>query len=176
LEAIKGISLKVRYLRIFKDGVLTYRKISPGQFIALVGPSGCGKSTLVALLERLYDPTSGQIKISDTNLSELSPRMIGLVQQEPILYEGSIRENIALGLETPVTDEQISVACAQANILTFIQSLPEGLNTPCGARGLQLSGGQRQRITIARALIRKPKLLLLDEATSSLDRESERPV
>jgi ATP-binding cassette subfamily B (MDR/TAP) protein 1 len=154
--------------------------MQPGQLTAFVGASGCGKSTLIALLERFYDPTSGSIKISSTDTSELSPRLyrqtVGLVQREPVLYQGSIRENIALGLESPATDEQISAACAQANILTFIQSLLEGFNTPCGSQGLQLSGGQRQRVTIARDLIRRPRLLLLDEATSALDRESEKIV
>src|SRR5204862_1480329 len=88
----------------------------------------------------------------------------------------SIRDNIALGVPGVVSDKEIDESCRQANILTFIESLPDGLSTPCGSQGLQLSGGQRQRIAIARALIRKPRLLLLDEATSSLDTESERAV
>jgi ATP-binding cassette subfamily B (MDR/TAP) protein 1 len=101
---------------------------------------------------------------------------VSLVQQEPVLYQGSIRDNIAMGTETDVTDVQIEAAAKQANINEFIASLPEGLSTMCGSKGKQLSGGQRQRISIARALIREPRLLLLDEATSALDTESERIV
>jgi ATP-binding cassette, subfamily B (MDR/TAP), member 1 len=101
---------------------------------------------------------------------------MSLVQQEPTLYQGSVRENIALGLRTEPSEEEILAACKQANAYDFVTSLPEGLNTPCGGKGLQFSGGQRQRIAIARALIRKPRLLLLDEATSALDTQSERIV
>ena len=154
--------------------------IPPGQFAAFVGPSGCGKSTMISLLERFYDPTSGVLTFSSSPLHTLSPRAyrskISLVQQEPTLFSGSVRENIALGIdhETPPTDEEIKAACIQANAWNFIESLPEGLATPCGTRGLQFSGGQKQRIALARALIRKPRVLLLDEATSALDTESER--
>ncbi|KAF2870539.1 P-loop containing nucleoside triphosphate hydrolase protein [Massariosphaeria phaeospora] len=161
----------------------------PGQFIAFVGASGCGKSTMIALLERFYDPTSGTITYNSDPLPTLCPRKyrshISLVQQEPVLYQGSIRDNIAMGVlthsSTPtspdsVTTAQIESAAAQANMHTFITSLPEGYSTLCGSRGAQLSGGQRQRIAIARALIREPKLLLLDEATSALDTESEKVV
>lgn len=143
---------------------------------------GHGKSSLISLLERYYDPTSGCIKFDGTDLSKLSlksyRRHLGLVQQEPILYQGTIRENIALGLEgdDDATDDRIIDACRQANIYDFVSSLPDGLATQCGSRGTLLSGGQRQRIAIARALIRQPRLLLLDEATSALDTESERVV
>jgi ATP-binding cassette subfamily B (MDR/TAP) protein 1 len=99
-----------------------------------------------------------------------------MVQQEPTLYQGSIRDNIALGKEQPASDEEVEEACRKANIFDFVTSLPEGFNTSVGNRGTQLSGGQRQRIAIARALIRQPKLLLLDEATSALDTDSERLV
>ena len=155
-------------------------EIPPGQFAAFVGPSGCGKSTMISLLERFYDPTSGIVTFSNSPLPTLSPRayrsQISLVQQEPTLFSGSIRENIVLGIdhEIPPTDEEIKAACILANAWTFIESLPEGLATPCGSRGLQFSGGQKQRIALARALIRKPRVLLLDEATSALDTESER--
>jgi ATP-binding cassette subfamily B (MDR/TAP) protein 1 len=154
--------------------------VRPGQFIAFVGASGCGKSTMIALLERFYDPTSGRITCDSQDLKALCPRKyrrhISLVQQEPVLYQGSIRDNIAMGLETPVTDAQVEHAARQSNIYDFVSSLPEGLGTFCGSRGTQLSGGQRQRIAIARALIRQPRLLLLDEATSALDTESEKVV
>jgi ATP-binding cassette subfamily B (MDR/TAP) protein 1 len=157
-------------------------QVRPGQFIAFVGASGCGKSTMIALLERFYDPTTGSISCDNRALSSLCPRKyrshVSLVQQEPVLYQGSIRDNIAMGLETPdsVTDTRVENAARQANIYDFVTSLPEGFNTLCGSKGTQLSGGQRQRIAIARALIRKPRLLLLDEATSALDTESEKVV
>jgi ATP-binding cassette, subfamily B (MDR/TAP), member 1 len=163
--------------RVIKDISM---EIQSGQFVAFVGPSGCGKSTIVSLLERFYDPTSGQIKYAGSSISTYSPRLyrqnISLVQQEPTLYSGSLRENITLGVEGDATEEEILEACRQANALEFIDSLPEGLSTACGNRGLQFSGGQKQRIAIARALIRKPRLLLLDEATSALDTQSERIV
>lgn len=149
--------------------------------IALVGASGCGKSTMIALLERFYDPTAGEIRIDNTPIRQKDRRLhrrdIALVQQEPVLYQGSIRENIAMGLETTEpTEDMIIEACKAANIWDFISSLPTGLLTPCGPQGLSLSGGQRQRIAIARALLRKPRLLLLDEATSALDTDSEKIV
>lgn len=154
--------------------------VRPGQFIAFVGASGCGKSTMIALLERFYDPISGLITSDGASLTELCPRKyrrgIALVQQEPVLYQGSIRDNISMGVEGTVTDEQVEEAARQSNIYEFIASLPEGFATLCGSRGTQLSGGQRQRVAIARALIRKPRLLLLDEATSALDTESEQVV
>ncbi|ETI26259.1 hypothetical protein G647_03036 [Cladophialophora carrionii CBS 160.54] len=154
--------------------------IETGQFVAFVGASGCGKSTLVALLERFYDPTSGRICLSHEDIAAMSPRLyrahMSLVQQEPTLYSGSVRENVSLGLDFEPSDEQVKEACRKANALDFVTSLPEGFDTPCGSRGMQFSGGQRQRIAIARALIRDPKLLLLDEATSALDTQSERLV
>ncbi|WAO87154.1 Hypothetical protein NCS54_00445400 [Fusarium falciforme] len=155
--------------------------IESGKMVALVGASGCGKSTMIALLERFYDPKSGLIRADGQDIKtkdrRLHRRDIALVQQEPVLYQGSIRENISLGIEEGVpSDEDIISACRQANVYDFVSSLPEGLHTPCGNQGLSLSGGQRQRIAIARALIRKPRLLLLDEATSALDTESEKVV
>ena len=155
-------------------------KIEPGTYAAFVGSSGCGKSTIISLLERFYDPTSGSITLNKDDVSLMSPtlyrRYMSLVQSEPPLYLGSVRENIAIGLEHEPAAEEVSKACRQANALDFVSSLPEGLNTPCGSKSLQFSGGQRQRIAVARALIRKPRLLLLDEATSALDTQSERLV
>lgn len=161
-----------------------------GQFIALVGASGCGKSTIISMLERFYDPTSGAVLLGEQELTVLNPRkyraQVGLVQQEPTLFQGTIRENIALGiagvgnntmLETGgVSDSEIERALRAANAWEFVSSLPEGVNTAAGPNGTQLSGGQRQRIAIARALVRNPRILLLDEATSALDTESEKIV
>ncbi|KAL6406964.1 hypothetical protein AUP68_09781 [Ilyonectria robusta] len=156
-------------------------KMVSGSMVALVGASGCGKSTMIALLERFYDPTVGELRSDGQNIKTRDRRLyrhdIALVQQEPVLYQGSIRDNISLGLETGIpSDDAIVESLKQANIYDFVASLPEGLNTPCGNQGLSLSGGQRQRIAIARALIRSPRLLLLDEATSALDTESEKVV
>ncbi|KDN65087.1 putative ABC transporter [Colletotrichum sublineola] len=178
-----GTTLDFEQLR-FSYPLRPEAHIKKGQFVALVGASGCGKSTMIAMLERYYDPTTGTIRIDGDALSELNPRlyrrMVALVQQEPTLFQGSIRENIAFGIDsdfiTDVPDAQIEMACRAANAWDFVSSLPEGLATPCGSSGMQLSGGQRQRIAIARALIRNPRILLLDEATSALDTESEKIV
>uniref|UniRef100_A0A0X3NX09 Multidrug resistance protein 1A n=1 Tax=Schistocephalus solidus TaxID=70667 RepID=A0A0X3NX09_SCHSO len=159
--------------------------IEPNTSTALVGTSGCGKSTIIQLVQRLYDveqrgPGSG-IFVDGMDLRTLSPNwirdQIGIVSQEPNLFDVSIRENIAYGLnkEEP-SMEQIIQAAKQANVHEFIEALPEGYETRVGAGGSLLSGGQKQRIAIARALIRKPRLLLLDEATSALDVDSERIV
>jgi ATP-binding cassette subfamily B (MDR/TAP) protein 1 len=149
--------------------------------VAFVGASGCGKSTMISLLERFYDPTSGTISVDSSSLASFSParyrQHVALVQQEPWLFPGSIRENISHGTDSVnVSDADLEAACRAANAWDFVSSLPEGLNTPCGTSGSQLSGGQRQRIAIARALIRQPSVILLDEATSALDTESERIV
>lgn len=156
--------------------------VKPGQYVALVGQSGCGKSTTVALTERFYDVLHGSVLIDgrdvrDYHLSSFR-KHLALVQQEPTLYQGTIKENILLGLGgfEDVPMEDIEQACKDANIHDFITSLPEGYNTEVGNKGGMLSGGQKQRIAIARALIRKPKILLLDEATSALDSESEKVV
>ncbi|TIB37891.1 hypothetical protein E3P86_02013 [Wallemia ichthyophaga] len=154
--------------------------IKPGSYVALVGPSGCGKSTTIQLIERFYDPTYGSVKLDglelrDINLNNLRSHM-ALVSQEPTLYGGTVKYNIAMGATKPheeVTQEELKEACADANILDFVQGLPDGFETQVGGKGTQLSGGQKQRIAIARALIRKPKILLLDEATSALDQNSE---
>ncbi|NXC04269.1 MDR1 protein, partial [Orthonyx spaldingii] len=156
-------------------------KVNKGQTLALVGSSGCGKSTSIQLLERFYDPVEGQVLADgfDTrslHLQWLRSRL-GLVSQEPILFDCSIAENIAYGDNgRVVSQEEIEEAAKAANIHTFIEKLPEKYNTRVGEKGTQLSGGQKQRIAIARALVRNPAVLLLDEATSALDTESEKIV
>ncbi|CAG9561788.1 unnamed protein product [Danaus chrysippus] len=156
-------------------------EIENGKTVALVGGSGCGKSTIIQLLERYYDPDEGVVTQNGTPLPNLRladvRQSIGFVQQEPILFDRTIKENIAYGdnTRTPSMDEIIEAA-KQANIHNFVVSLPEGYETNIGSKGTQLSGGQKQRVAIARALIRRPKMLLLDEATSALDTESEKVV
>uniref|UniRef100_A0A4W4FZA0 ATP-binding cassette sub-family B member 5 n=1 Tax=Electrophorus electricus TaxID=8005 RepID=A0A4W4FZA0_ELEEL len=153
--------------------------VAQGQTLALVGGSGCGKSTSIQLLERFYNPASGQVFAdrADTlslNLAWLRSQL-GLVSQEPILFDCSIAENIQYGDNSRVVSQQeVEEAARNANIHDFILNLPEKYSTRVGDKGTQLSGGQKQRIAIARALVRKPKVLLLDEATSALDTESEK--
>jgi len=154
-------------------------QIRPGQCVALVGSSGSGKSTIISLLERFYDVQSGTITIAgqdirEYNLQNLRSTM-GLVGQEPVLFAGSIEDNITYGSEN-ITHKEVVAACRDANIADFIEGLPDKYKTDVGSRGTQLSGGQKQRIAIARAIVRKPNILLLDEATSALDTESERSV
>ncbi|KAK9453078.1 P-loop containing nucleoside triphosphate hydrolase protein [Dipodascopsis uninucleata] len=158
-------------------------KASVGEYIALVGASGCGKSTTISLIEEFYRPLSGQLLFDGKDINTLNisnyRSHIALVQQEPVLYAMTIKENILLGsLEKPeeISDERLVNVCMQCNIHDFIVSLPDGYETMCGTKGVLLSGGQKQRIAIARALIRDPKVLLLDEATSALDSESEKIV
>eukprot|EP00571_Detonula_confervacea_P005111 CAMPEP_0172324904 /NCGR_PEP_ID=MMETSP1058-20130122/52602_1 /TAXON_ID=83371 /ORGANISM="Detonula confervacea, Strain CCMP 353" /LENGTH=648 /DNA_ID=CAMNT_0013041319 /DNA_START=155 /DNA_END=2101 /DNA_ORIENTATION=+ len=152
--------------------------IKSGSLVALVGHSGCGKSTIVSLLERLYDPNEGRIKfgsldLRDTNLKAHREK-IGLVTQDPVLFSGTIEENIGYG--SSATFEEIQFVSRIANAHSFIENFPNKYKEQVGERGQSLSGGQKQRIAIARALVRKPALLLLDEATSALDSESEAAV
>ncbi|KAG8937440.1 GTPase-activating protein, partial [Tulasnella sp. 424] len=174
----------VRFSYPTRSGVEVLRKLSltvePGTYVALVGMSGCGKSTAIQLIERFYDPTSGKVLLDGVDISTLNlgdyRKNIALVSQEPTLYAGTIRFNILLGSTKPaseVAQGEIEQVCRDANILEFIQSLPQGFETEVGGKGSQLSGGQKQRIAIARALLRDPKVLLLDEATSALDSQSE---
>ncbi|XP_062350659.1 ATP-dependent translocase ABCB1 [Cinclus cinclus] len=156
-------------------------KVEKGQTLALVGSSGCGKSTVVQLLERFYDPLDGEMLFDGKNAKALNIQWlrahIGIVSQEPILFDFTIAENIAYGDNSrQVSFEEIVSAAKEANIHSFIDSLPDKYNTRVGDKGTQLSGGQKQRIAIARALVRKPQILLLDEATSALDTESEKIV
>lgn len=152
--------------------------IKPKQFIGLVGPSGAGKSTIMNLVQRLYEPTSGRVLIDGVDICtqpDSFRNMIALVPQDPALFDGTVRHNVALG-SVPgyeATDEEIEQACRTANIHDEIMALPDGYNTACGPSASRLSGGQRQRVAIARALVRRPRLLLLDESTSALDAAGE---
>lgn len=164
-------------VEIFRDLCLA---IKSGKTVALVGESGSGKSTVISLLQRFYNPDSGQITLDGTDIRLLQlkwlRRQMGLVSQEPALFNDTIRANIAYGKEGNATEAEIVTAAETANAHNFISSLQNGYDTTVGERGVQLSGGQKQRVAIARAMVKAPKILLLDEATSALDAESERVV
>lgn len=159
-------------VKIFQDMSFEIRQ---GTNVAIVGPSGGGKSTIASLILRFYSPSEGKILIDGKDISEMNVkslrRKIGIVSQEPVLFSGTIAENIAYG-KPNATRQEIVKAARQANC-NFISDFPDGLETSVGSRGTQLSGGQKQRIAIARALVKDPDILILDEATSALDAESE---
>lgn len=150
-------------------------EIPSGSNVCVVGPSGGGKSTVASLLLRFYNPISGSITINGVDISTMNVkslrRRVGMVSQEPVLFSGTIAENIAYG--KPHASRPDIVAAARRANCSFISDLPDGIETQVGARGSQLSGGQKQRIAIARALLKNPDILILDEATSALDAESE---
>uniref|UniRef100_A0A8C3Y8S0 Bile salt export pump n=1 Tax=Catharus ustulatus TaxID=91951 RepID=A0A8C3Y8S0_CATUS len=165
IQVLKGLSISVK----------------PGQTLAFVGSSGCGKSTSVQLLERFYDPEKGSVLIDGHDSKNVNVQFlrskIGIVSQEPVLFDCSIADNIKYGSNTKeVTMEKVIEAAQKAQLHDFVMSLPSKYETNVGAQGSQLSRGQKQRIAIARAIIRDPKILLLDEATSALDTESEKTV
>uniref|UniRef100_A0A1A7WC62 ATP-binding cassette, sub-family B (MDR/TAP), member 4 n=1 Tax=Iconisemion striatum TaxID=60296 RepID=A0A1A7WC62_9TELE len=156
-------------------------KVKKGETLALVGSSGCGKSTTIQLMERFYDPQEGRVVMDNMDVKQLNIHwlrsQIGIVSQEPVLFDCTLAENIAYGDNSrSVTMEEIQAAARAANIHSFIDELPQKYKTQAGDKGTQLSGGQKQRIAIARAILRNPKVLLLDEATSALDTESEKVV
>ena len=153
--------------------------VEPGQKIALVGPSGSGKSTIVSLIPRFYDVDAGSIIIDGHNVRDVTVRslrqQVGMVLQTPVLFSGTIWDNILYGRPN-ATEAEVVAACKAANAYGFIRALPKGFGSEVGESGAYLSGGQRQRLTIARAFLKDPKILILDEATSALDTESERQI
>jgi ABC-type multidrug transport system fused ATPase/permease subunit len=159
-DAVHGVSLRIKH----------------GEFIAIVGPNGCGKTTLASLIVRLFDPIEGAVFLDgiDVQAASLSSlrKQIGVVSQDPLLIRGTIRENVALGMDH-VSPEVLARALELAHAAHFVANLPKGLDTELGEGGNGLSGGQRQRLAIARALVRNPSVLILDEATSQIDAESE---
>ena len=177
-EAIRLEKVSFRYAEewVLRDVDLTIRK---GQTVALVGHSGSGKSTLVDLIPRFYDVVEGRITIDGTDIREVAVadlrRLMGNVNQEPILFNASVFENIAFGVEG-ATLEKVRQAAEVAHADEFINEMPAGYDTNIGDRGGKLSGGQRQRLSIARAVYKNPPILILDEATSALDTKSERLV
>ncbi|MER7938527.1 MULTISPECIES: ABC transporter ATP-binding protein [unclassified Streptomyces] len=151
--------------------------VTPGETVALVGASGAGKSTVLNLVIGFIRPTSGRLLLDGTDMSGLDlrtyRRFVSVVPQESILFDGTVRENVAYGMEDEADEQVVRAALRDANALEFVDELPLGLDTVVGERGARLSGGQRQRLAIARALIRDPRVLVLDEATSALDTRSE---
>ena len=167
----------------YKEGVNALEDVSlevkPGQMIAFVGPSGAGKSTIANLIPRFYEISSGAISIDGQDIRDVTVaslrEQIGIVPQETMLFSTTVMENIRYG-RLDATDEEVIEAAKAANADVFIRELPQGYDTPIGERGLNLSGGQRQRMSIARAILKNPRILILDEATSALDTESEKIV
>lgn len=172
--AIKNINFKYEDEKVLKDFSLEVKK---GQTVALVGQSGSGKSTIANLLTRFYDVNDGQIQIDNNDIKEIDLHslrgLIGLVTQDSILFNDSIKANIALG-NPNATDEEIIEALKIANAYEFVKNLPNGIHTNIGDSGNKLSGGQKQRLSIARAVLKNPPIMILDEATSALDTESEK--
>ncbi|MFL5581411.1 MAG: ABC transporter ATP-binding protein [Gemmatimonadaceae bacterium] len=154
-------------------------EIAPGRVVALVGPSGSGKTTLASLLSRFWDVSEGRVRLDGRDVRELAfadlRGAVGVVPQEPALFSGTVRENIAYA-RPDATDAEVIAAARAAHAWEFVERLPQGLDTRVGERGVKLSGGQRQRIAIARVFLKDPAVVVLDEATSSLDSESERLV
>jgi subfamily B ATP-binding cassette protein MsbA len=163
-DALQGVDLEVR----------------PGELIALVGSSGGGKTTLINLVPRFFAPTSGHILLDGVPIAELTLAslrdQLALVSQDIVLFNDTVRANVAFGVSRQVTDDDIWQALSAAALAEHVRALPQGLDAPVGERGAKFSGGQRQRLAIARALLKDAPVLLLDEATSALDSQTERDV
>src|SRR5690606_31787947 len=174
--SVDNISFKYDDQLVLKNFAINVPK---GKTVALVGQSGSGKSTIANLITRFYDVNEGRISIDGVDIKNLSKSslrgMLGVVSQDSILFNDTIRNNIKIGKES-ATDEEITEALKIANAWEFVKDLPEGINTNIGDSGNKLSGGQKQRLSIARAVLKNPPIMILDEATSALDSESERLV
>ncbi len=190
-DAPSAGSLEISHSRIHFDNVSFYYRperrilnhvnftIEPGTKVAVVGESGAGKSTLVKLLFRFYDPVSGAVRIDDQDISQVTQhslrKHIGIVPQDTVLFNDTLGENIRYG-RPDASEEDIQQAIRLAHLESFIASLPDGINTQVGERGLKLSGGEKQRVAIARAILKRPAIMVFDEATSSLDSQSEQAI
>ena len=185
-KMLRSLDREIRYENVsfsYKEGEVVLKNIDlavgVGEVVAVVGPSGAGKSTLLDLLPRFYDPTEGRVTVDGVDLREIDLKslrgLLGIVTQETILFNDTVRNNIAYGLDG-ASDEEIGAAARAANAHRFIEEMPAGYDTEIGERGVMISGGERQRLAIARAILKNPPILILDEATSSLDTESERLV
>ena len=145
--------------------------------VAFVGHSGCGKSTIISLLQRFYKPNAGTISLNGVDVNELNldwyRGLLGVVNQEPVMFSGTIRENLLMGVDRAVSEEELKSVCEQALCMDFINEMPDEFETDLGATGKAVSGGQKQRLALARAILRNPAILLLDEATSALDSENQ---
>ena len=181
LRDVKGAvtfeHVSLRYPNAERDAVSDFNlEVKPGESIALVGFSGSGKTSVVNMIPRFWNPTAGRILIDGTDAKDVTlsslRSQIAIVSQDVVLFDGTIRENIAYAMPD-VTEAALSQAVEAAALKEFIASLPQGLDTPVGEAGSRLSGGQKQRISIARAILRNTPILILDEATSALDSESE---
>jgi len=182
VEPVKGEVIFDNVSFMYSDGETDVLKnvsftVKPGQSVALIGSTGSGKTSLVNLLPRFHEYTGGRILIDGIELRDYPRaylrRQIGIVEQEPFLFSRSIRENIAIGVDHHVTDEEIERAARAAAIHEAILSFPDGYQTIVGEKGVTLSGGQKQRVTIARTILKNPRLLILDDSTSSVDAETE---
>jgi subfamily B ATP-binding cassette protein MsbA len=182
-RSIEFRDVSFRYDGQADDGLEALSKVNllveAGEVLALVGGNGSGKSTLVHLLPRLFDPTSGSIRIDGVDIRDLDPfalrQQIGLVTQEPLLFHDSIYENILFG-RSEATHDEVLEAARRAQVTEFVEQFPEGFETNIGEKGGRLSGGQWQRVTLARAILKDPSILVLDEATSAIDATSEEKI
>lgn len=200
LETPLGIEIKYNKLKsapVFSESSITFENVSfkyqssrpilnnvsfrvkPGEKVAIVGPTGAGKSTISRLITRFYDPTSGDIFIDGWNVKDVAPeavrKLIGVVPQDTMLFNNTLRYNIAYG-NPKCSEEELKSALKAANLENFVASLPEGLETVVGERGLKLSGGEKQRVSIARVFLKQPRIFLFDEATSALDTQTEKEI